>query len=227
MLHFTVVYNGQVTEVDHSGGPFEIGRGPQRENIARHTVMDSYVSGNHVRIEQFDLVKIRILNLSQRNSIRLDNGASVNIGDSTQISLPITLFIGETSVKIDFIPDEDEDELGGEDEALLESMESAITLSPGQSSGSLLDLGQSPSPEKLAVWFETLIAVQKSASGSLEFFQDTAQAVVDLIGLDRGLVLMIKNGRWMVQARFPDEDVDHREFSMSVLGKIAKERKTF
>jgi hypothetical protein len=43
MLHFTVIYNGQVTEVDHSDGPFEIGRGPQRENVPRHTVNDSYV----------------------------------------------------------------------------------------------------------------------------------------------------------------------------------------
>jgi hypothetical protein len=60
MLHFTVIYNGQVTEVEHLGGPFEIGRGPQRDNIARHTVNDSYVSGNHVRIEQFELTKVRI-----------------------------------------------------------------------------------------------------------------------------------------------------------------------
>jgi adenylate cyclase len=227
MLHFTIIYNGQTVEIEHSGGPFEIGRGPQRDNIARHTVIDSYVSGNHARIEQIELTKVRIINLSQRNSIRLDNGDSVNIGASIQVSLPITLFIGETSVKIDFIAEDDEGALAGENDGLVDSMESAITLSPGQSSVSLHDLGQSPSPEKLAVWFETLIAVQKSASGSLEFFQDTAQAVVDLIGLDRGLVLMIKNGRWMVQARFPDDDIEHREFSISVLDKMAKGRKTF
>ncbi|NBY02723.1 MAG: adenylate/guanylate cyclase domain-containing protein [Planctomycetes bacterium] len=227
MIHFTVIYNGQVAKVEHSGGPFELGRGPQRENIPRHTINDSYVSGNHVRIEQVENSKIRILNLSQRNSIRLDTSEIISIGTSAIVLLPITLFIGETSVKIELVEEEDEVGLDEESKALLDSMESAITISPGQSSGSLLDLGQSPSPEKLAVWFETLIAVQKSASGSLEFFQDTAQAVVNLIGLDRGLVLMIKNGRWMVQARFPDEDVDHREFSMSVLGKMAKERKTF
>ena len=227
MLHFTIIYNGQTVEVEHSGGPFEFGRGPQRGNIARHTVNDSYVSGNHVLVEEEEYSKVRILNLSQRNSIRLDNNAAINIGASAQISLPVTFFIGETCIKIEVIADEDEEESDGGDEAQLEAMESALTLSPGQSSGSLLDLGQAPSPEKLAVWFETLIAVQKSASGSLEFFRDTAQAVVDLIGLDRGLVLMIKNGRWMVQARFPDEDVDGREFSMSVLGKIAKGRKTF
>ena len=227
MLHFTITYNGQTVEIEHSGGPFEFGRGPKRENIARHTVNDSYVSGNHVLVEEVEYSKVRILNLSQRNSIRLDNNGAINIGASIQVSLPVTFFIGETFIKIEFIADEDERESDGESEALLDSMESAITLNPGQSSGSLLDLGQSPSPEKLAVWFETLIAVQKSASGSLEFFQDTAQAVVNLIGLDRGLVLMIKNGRWMVQSRFPDEDVEGREFSISVLGKIAKGRKTF
>lgn len=227
MLHFTITYNGQTVEIEHSGGPFEFGRGPKRENIARHTVNDSYVSGNHVLVEEVEYSKVRILNLSQRNSIRLDNNGAINIGASIQVSLPVTFFIGETFIKIEFIADEDERESDGESEALLDSMESAITLNPGQSSGSLLDLGEAPSPEKLAVWFETLIAVQKSAGGSLEFFQDTAKAVVNLIGLDRGLVLMIKNGRWMVQARFPDEDVENREFSMSVLGKIAKGRKTF
>jgi adenylate cyclase len=227
MLHFTITYNGQTVEIEHSGGPFEFGRGPKRENIARHTVNDSYVSGNHVLVEEVEYSKVRILNLSQRNSIRLDNNGAINIGASIQVSLPVTFFIGETFIKIEFIADEDERESDGESEALLDSMDSAITLNPGQSSGSLLDLGEAPSPEKLAVWFETLIAVQKSAGGSLEFFQDTAKAVVNLIGLDRGLVLMIKNGRWMVQARFPDEDVENREFSMSVLGKIAKGRKTF
>ena len=224
MLHFTIIFNGQTVEIEHPSGAFELGRGLERDNIPRYRSNDSYVSGNHVRVEQIANSKVSVLNLSQRNSIRIDKGDPINIGATVQVLLPVTLFIGETSVRIDGIFDED---FSGESEALLGSMESAITLRPGESSGNLLDLGQSPSPEKLAVWFETLIAVQKSASGSLEFFQDTAQAVVDLIGLDRGLVLMIKNGKWMVQARFPDDNGYHREFSMSVLGKMVKEKKTF
>ncbi|MSR48638.1 MAG: adenylate/guanylate cyclase domain-containing protein [Gemmataceae bacterium] len=224
MLHFTIIFNGQTVEIEHPSGAFELGRGLERDNIPRYRLNDSYVSGNHVRVEQIANSKVSVLNLSQRNSIRIDKGDPINIGATVQVLLPVTLFIGETSVRIDGIFDED---FSGESEALLGSMESAITLRPGESSGSLLDLGQSPSPEKLAVWFETLIAVQKSASGSFEFFQDTAKAVVNLIGLDRGLVLMIKNGRWMVQARFPDDNGYHREFSMSVLGKMVKEKKTF
>ena len=224
MLHFTIIFNGQTVEIEHPSGAFELGRGLERDNIPRYRSNDSYVSGNHVRVEQIANSKVSVLNLSQRNSIRIDKGDPINIGATVQVLLPVTLFIGETSVRIDGIFDED---FSGESEALLGSMESAITLRPGESSGNLLDLGQSPSPEKLAVWFETLIAVQKSASGSFEFFQDTAKAVVNLIGLDRGLVLMIKNGKWMVQARFPDDNGYHREFSMSVLGKMVKEKKTF
>ena len=224
MLHFTIIFNGQTVEIEHPSGAFELGRGLERDNIPRYRSNDSYVSGNHVRVEQIANSKVSVLNLSQRNSIRIDKGDPINIGATVQVLLPVTLFIGETSVRIDEIFDED---FSGESEALLGSMESAITLRPGESSGILLDLGQSPSPEKLAVWFETLIAVQKSASGSFEFFQDTAKAVVNLIGLDRGLVLMIKNGKWMVQARFPDDNGYHREFSMSVLGKMVKEKKTF
>ena len=175
MLHFTIIFNGQTVEIEHPSGAFELGRGLERDNIPRYRSNDSYVSGNHVRVEQIANSKVSVLNLSQRNSIRIDKGDPINIGATVQVLLPVTLFIGETSVRIDEIFDED---FSGESEALLGSMESAITLRPGESSGSLLDLGQSPSPEKLAVWFETLIAVQKSASGSFEFFQDTAKAVV-------------------------------------------------
>ncbi|NBS91175.1 hypothetical protein EBS67_14435, partial [bacterium] len=125
MLHFTITYNGQTVEIEHSGGPFEFGRGPKRENIARHTVNDSYVSGNHVLVEEVEYSKVRILNLSQRNSIRLDNNGAINIGASIQVSLPVTFFIGETFIKIEFIADEDERESDGESEALLDSMESA------------------------------------------------------------------------------------------------------
>lgn len=226
MLHFTINYDGQTVEVEHSKGPFEFGRGPQRDDIPRYITNDLYVSGNHVRVEQTDQSKIRILNLSQRNSIRLDNGECVNIGSAVQVLLPVTFCFGETSVKTEAMSELVEESLEEENDELLEAMETAITLVQA-SPLAVLELRRSPTPERLAVWFETLIAVQKSASGSLEFFQDTAKAVVDLIGLDRGLVLMIKNGRWMVQARYPDEDIDHREFSMSVLGKMAKAKKTF
>ena len=90
-----------------------------------------------------------------------------------------------------------------------------------------MELGRSPSPETLAHWFETVIAVQRAAAGSPEFYQQTARAVVTLVGLDRGLVLLRREGRWIVQARYP-EDATHsgREFSATTLERVVRERRT-
>ena len=66
----------------------------------------------------------------------------------------------------------------------------------------LNQLGESPAPVTLAGWFETLLHVQQSAAGSSEFFAETARAVVDLIGLDRGLVLLHQDGDWKIQAEY-------------------------
>jgi len=223
MIHFTIIYDGQTVEVEHSNGPFEFGRAPQRDNIPRYISNDLYVSGNHVKIEELNDSSVLLVNLSQRNSVRLSEGEPILIGASNTIRLPATFFIGETSIKVEHGLVDGEEEFGD----LESGFEAALTLNASASSGSLIDLGKSPSPEKLALWFETLIAIQKSAGGSQAFFDDTAKAVVELIGLDRGLVMMIKNGRWMVQARFPDVDVDSREFSTGVLSKMVKEKKTF
>ncbi len=223
MLRFIITYRGEMVQIEHSSGPFEFGRGPQRDNISRYTVNDSYVSGNHVKVEELNDSSALLVNLSQRNSVRLAEGEPISIGGSNVIQLPATFFIGETSIRVEHGLVEGEEEV----DDLESGFEAAHTLNASGSSGSLFDLGKSPSPEKLALWFETLIAIQKSAGGSQEFFDDTAKAIVELIGLDRGLVMMIKNGRWMVQARFPDVDIDSREFSTGVLSKMVKEKKTF
>ena len=106
MLHFTIIFNGQTVEIEHPSGAFELGRGLERDNIPRYRSNDSYVSGNHVRVEQIANSKVSVLNLSQRNSIRIDEGDPINIGATVQVLLPVTLFIGETSVRIDEIFDE-------------------------------------------------------------------------------------------------------------------------
>src|SRR5262249_47680004 len=44
----------------------------------------------------------------------------------------------------------------------------------------------------------------------------------------RGLVILSRNGRWMVQARCPDNgDTLGREFSLTIVERVAKDRRTF
>lgn len=61
-------------------------------------------------------------------------------------------------------------------------------------------LGQSPSADTLAQWFESLVALQRSASGTQAFHADAARAVCHPGGLDAGFVLSNADGNWIVNA---------------------------
>src|SRR5262249_43968559 len=80
--------------------------------------------------------------------------------------------------------------------------------------------------ETLSQWFETVIAVQRAATGSPEFYEQTAEALVDLVGLDRGLVLLRRGDDWEVVARYPAGPGEH-EFSHTILGRGLREHRTF
>jgi adenylate cyclase len=208
-------------ELEHPSGPLEIGRGAARDNVPRCVLKDLYVSKDHVRILELEDGRIRIANLSQRNSIRLTDNSLLATGAARELMPPVHLTVGETTVEIERVPSDSEERL----------LQTIATPLPRRNEDarytSLMELGQSPSPETLAHWFETVIAVQRAAAGSPEFYEQTARAVVTLVGLDRGLVLLRREGRWMVQARYPEETRSFgREFSMTTLQRVEREGRT-
>jgi adenylate cyclase len=208
-------------EFEHATGPLEFGRGPARDNIPRCVLKDLYVSKDHIRVLELDDGRVRIENLSQRNSIRLEDHTVIATCTSREVVPPVHLSVGETNVHIERAQPESE-------ERLLQTIASPIPRrADDMMHTTLMELGRAPSPETLAHWFETVIAVQRAAAGSPEFYEQTARAVVMLVGLDRGLVLLRREGRWMVQARYPDEDRPFgREFSLTTLDRVERERRT-
>jgi adenylate cyclase len=222
MLRFSVNNKLERQEIEHASGPFEFGRGGTRDGVPRCVIQnDLYVSKDHLRVLELEDGRVRLENLSQRNAIRLEDGTTVAVNSSRDLIPPIRLTVGETTLEIDRPPTDSS-------ERLLQTLSSPLSRrAEEQRHTSLMELGQSPSPETLAQWFETVVAVQRAAAGSPEFYQQTARAVVTLVGLDRGLVLLRRDGRWMVQARYPeDSEPIGREFSMTTLDRLERERKT-
>jgi adenylate cyclase len=222
MLRFLVYNKQERRQIEHPAGPIEFGRGGPRNNIPRCVIQDLYVSKDHIRVQELDDGRVRIDNLSQRNSIRLSDNSAVATGASRELPLPVQLTVGETTLEIER-PQSDSGE------RLLQTLASPFPRRPVESPHkTLTELGRSPTAETLAYWFETVIAVQRAAAGSLEFYQQTARAVVTLVGLDRGLVLLLRDGRWHVQARYPEEATHYgREYSLTTLERVERERRTF
>jgi adenylate cyclase len=224
MLRFTISNKREQQLFDHAEGPIEFGRGAQRNNVPRCIVQDLYVSKDHVRVDELENGRVRIENLSQRNSIRLSDNSVIPTGQARELDTPTRLIVGETAIDIDFVADTTAE---GPLETIASPHSSKILAGPAQHS--LLDLGRTPTPETLTHWFETVIAVQRAAAGSQEFYTQTAKAIVSLVGLDRGLVILRRNGRWGAHARFPDDGAElvGREFSVTILDKVERERRTF
>lgn len=247
MLRFVVSNKLGRQNFEHPSGPIEFGRGPEasRKDAVRVVVQDGYVSKDHVRIEEQNDGVLKIENLSQRNSIRLADNSIIDKGETKALKTPLRLTVGETFIDIEVVIDP-------VSSGPLETIASPVKRDRGPTTDaaklaaaalipdnkeSLLDLGKAPSPEKLMQWFETFVAVQQAAAGSPEFYRQTAEAVVKLVGLDRGMVIL-RSGkagpnvqaaqRWMVQARFPEDgNVVGREFSLTIIDKVLKDRRTY
>ncbi|MHC5001618.1 MAG: adenylate/guanylate cyclase domain-containing protein [Planctomycetota bacterium] len=217
MLHVTVSNEWQHHELTHEEGPLLLGRQPD-EGAVRLVINDPYVSRRQLRLEQGHRGRVLVENLS-RVAVSVDDGSSVEMGQPRSLTLPCRLLVGATTIELSRGADAESETLH-------------TIARPTQQADrptSLATLGESPSPATLAKWFEGLLAVQRSAAGSGEFYDEAARAVVELIGLDGGLVMLLRGGRWQVVASFPParEGEPAMPFSRHVLAKLQAERRTY
>ena len=197
--------------------------GPKRGTLSRCIVHDPYVSKDHVRVEELADGRIRVENLSQKQPIWLSANSNIPPGGAFEFEMPLRLTVGDSIIDLE---SGTTDALPREYLATIAQPLRPRTVLPG--STRLTNLGGSPSVETLAQWFETLFAVLIAPAGTQEFYEQTTQALVELIGMDRGLVLLRQGDAWQVMARaFQDEGGGGREFSQTILRYVVEERRTF
>ncbi len=223
MLRLHVANERESKQFDHAAGPLEIGRGPERNGVPRVMVRDVYVSKDQARLESLPNGLVRVENLSNKQPLAFASSAPVGPGERRDCTLPLRFVVGDSTIDVeDVAPDAVE-------RTLLETIDqSPLVRRGGPLQPSLKQLGGSPAPATLIQWFETVTAVQKAAAGAPEFYQQTAQALIDLVGLDRGLVLLPDGNGWKVVARAAsDRESLGRDFSTSILQFVVKENRTF
>jgi adenylate cyclase len=222
MLTLLISNKSGSRRITHDGGPVELGRAANDSGF-RYVVDDPYISADQMRVEELVGGRFRLANLSQRVTIRLANGAELRPGHGMELEFPTRISVGETLIEIDLVntaqdlPDE-----------LLSSVARPITVvAPGAASAEIDDLKNLPGACRMARWFETLAAIQRSAGSRADFYAETARAIVDLIGLDRSLVLFRRGGGWEVVARAGERSESLQDFSGTILERVRRERCTF
>jgi adenylate cyclase len=174
--------------------------------------------------------------------VALSSGSTLEPGGHCESALPLRLKAGKTVIEIEL--GHPEQDMSGSFVTIaqpialrvkaplgldnLPAADKTVALSSTEwPSASIMGLTDVPGMERLTRWFETVVTVQRSAASSDAFFQETARAVVDLIGLDCGLVLARRDGDWTPEACYPAEALSSVLFSKGVLEKVRRERRTY
>lgn len=221
MLRFQVTNDAQNAEWTHESGPVELGRAPSDAgNVPRFVIEDPYVSRSQLRVEDAGLGQVRLENLGQM--LELADGSVLQPKEIRVVALPLRLTAGFSQIEIS-----DAVILGEVDQAFV-TISRPVRIERDNSGGSsLVELGESPSPATLTKWFETLLSVQRAAAGSEEFYQETARAVVELVGLEMGMVLVRRGNGWETKAMHEAAEARPSRVSQAVLKHVLSQRRTF
>jgi signal transduction histidine kinase len=219
MLTLTVANQLETQQLTHDAGPLEIGRGPARADTPRVVVRDAFVSRDHARIEERPGRKVRVVNLSTKAAITADSYATLAPGADCEYLLPVRLALGETVVDVD----------SGDAEPVSASVLRTVSAPVRGTSAkhpALIDRSESSPPEDVVGWLESVVAVQKAGERA-EFFNQTAQALVEQIGLDTGMVLVRDGSAWRVMAQAMKGEPVGRAFSHGILNQVLAAKRTF
>ncbi|MBW3600132.1 MAG: hypothetical protein KY475_23020, partial [Planctomycetes bacterium] len=215
MLEITIVNERQNRRFTHSQGPLEFGRSSSSTG-RRCVVMDRHVSRDQLRVEELPGGEVRLTNLGK--PIVLPEGETLEPEAACEKPLPLRVVIGYTTLDISAAaePQEDESDIAKS----LQTLAPRTRALDRTAAKSIIATDAAPTADKLAAWFETLLSVQQAAAGSAEFYEETAKAVVGLIGLDRGLVLVRKQDAWTVQAQCGEEAPGPLPYSRTVVRNV-------
>jgi len=100
----------------------------------------------------------------------------------------------------------------------------AVTAAPARARPAIPSL---EAASGVGPWLERIIEIQKISSESREFHDTAARALIDLVGLDLGLVLLRSGEKWSIAGCGVESDRTTVRYSQTLLKAVVDQRKTF
>ncbi len=239
MLRIDVIQQDQRNTFTHEQGPLEFGRGPERE-ARRIRIDDKTISRDQLRVQELPGGRLGVENLSIRNEIELDNGATIGIGERRELKLPARLTMHGVTVELECLAPlagNAEAEAAGKNEAASAAGAATTKESPHELSV-LNPQPRVPTPqsvvlgpeasvqESLIECLQAVLFLECADAGSAEFYDQVASALVTLLGLDLGLVFAKDKDKFVVRGRSGSDMDATTHFSNSLLRHVVQTRQT-
>jgi adenylate cyclase len=191
------------------------------------------VARHHALLEPLPDGRLQVSNVSSNSSLYLEGVGPVARDSPRVATVPaegLALTLGNRSVRVHGTGDS-EPELAALPQSTLAV--SRLSAAPGRVPAlpPSLTLGAAAPTETEALlgWLQTTLSVLQLATTTSDFFEQGAQAVVDLANMDSGRFLLWKNNKWeQAAAVFKDDrpPAGPAEPSRRVLAKVLAEKKT-
>lgn len=88
-------------------------------------------------------------------------------------------------------------------------------------------LGQAPSSQTIAQWFEALGGLQRAAADTPDFYHIAARAVVSPGGFDAGIILLLRNRQWKIAAHHTEDPELGIGFCRELVQRVCDDGRTY
>lgn len=215
MIEITIITEEGEQKFPIQKTPIVIGRNPNPE-YPHLVLLDPFVSRSHVQITETSGGLVRVECLGS-NPIVSRCGETIRRGKDALLSLPAEIRIGRSVARVAAV--------GTGVTFLHTPTEQPLAIGP-TNVASRFAIDDAVAPDRLIGWFENLIALQASATGIDGLYRQAAKAVVELIGLDRCVVLIRSEEDWTVQFEHGQHRTDEIVFSHSVVDHVVRSGQT-
>lgn len=244
-VSFNQVFHGPVElgrQRDGKESLYTVHRDGEHDRLIIARLEEGTVSRNHALIEPLSNQRVRVTSLGSRTTIRLEDGSNLGPGVSQDLPLPALLLLGVKRVRL----------RAPLSKGLAEPLDDLRrlqqpTLRPGGTASpelSALSLGETSRSisaffnradmddgmvHQVVDWMTSTAQFLQTAIDSPDLFHKAAEALVQIVGLDRGSVLLLEDGRWRMVASLsaPHADQIAPRPSQHMLARILGEKRTF
>jgi adenylate cyclase len=195
---------------------------------------EATVARHHALLEPLPDGRLRISNISTNARLYIEGVGEVGREEPRVVTVPVDgleLTLGNRGVRVQRAGDSEPELVSLPQSTLaVAQLSTASGRVPAMPSSITLGAVAAKETEALLSWLQTTLSVLQLATSTDDFFEQGAQAVVDLASMDSGHFLLWKDNDWTERAsvfkadRPPAEG--SREPSTRVLAKLLAEKKT-
>lgn len=198
--------------------PFVLGRSPN-PTCPEIFLPDPFVSRRHLELNEVGDGQLTVRCLGS-SPIELSTGETIERNCEATVPLPVEIRIGRSGIRATQVS------LGLSFLSTPTANVSAAEQNKHAFDVSHFVSAKSVAPDRLIRWFENLVALQGSAGGGKSLFRQAAQAVVELVGLDRCVVLTRDGDQWRVDGEHGEQGASENTFSQSVVRLVRSSKQT-